>query len=97
AVKLPCDVGAPSSQAAAEILERARIDSSGLVLAHIASQLERFEIGERLEIARALSSHAELAGDPVLPRLVWYGVEQAVAADARGACDLAAAARWPLL
>src|SRR5690606_1489561 len=46
AVKLLCDVGAPSSQAAAEILERARIDSSGLGLAHIASQRERSATGE---------------------------------------------------
>jgi putative heme-binding domain-containing protein len=57
--------------------------------------LQKTEAAERWTIAGALAARAEFAEDPVLPRMVWYGVEGAVKDNPAKAARLAAGARMP--
>lgn len=86
---------APETVAAlSEVAER---ETSGLVLLHIASALQRIPVGERWDVAASLGAHGEFAADPALPLMVWYGIEPAVSESPERAVSLAAKTRIPLL
>ena len=53
-------------------------DTAGLVQLHLASALQQFPINERWPLATALTSHNTYAKDPVLPLMVWYGINPAI-------------------
>ncbi len=54
-------------------------ETSGLVLMHIASAMQRLPLEGRFPIAAALLQHREFAEDQFLPLMIWYGIEPAVA------------------
>ena len=60
------------------LLHLARTDSSGLVLLHVASALQRLPWAERWPIAEALAEKQEYADDRMFPHMLWYGIEPAV-------------------
>ncbi|MGE0756114.1 MAG: PVC-type heme-binding CxxCH protein [Pirellulaceae bacterium] len=77
-VQLLCDQGRPAPSVLSALCELAERESSGLVLCYLASALRRLEAAERLALAERIGGHAEFAGDPILPLLVWHGLEPAV-------------------
>jgi putative membrane-bound dehydrogenase-like protein len=63
--------------------EMAANDSSALVRRYLASALQRMETSKRGDIAMALLSHEEDAGDHNLPLMIWYGVSDIIPQDAK--------------
>lgn len=70
-------------------------ETSGLVLLHLASALQRLPLADRWEITQGLVSHAEFANDPSLPLMVWYGIEPAIQESPDLAVALAESAMLP--
>ncbi|MBI5757342.1 MAG: c-type cytochrome, partial [Planctomycetales bacterium] len=86
-----------NDKTSAAVAQSASSSSSGLVLLHLASALQRLPHDARWPIANALASRGEFAGDPVLPLMVWYGIEPAVPADPDKAVALAESTKMPKL
>ena len=61
--------------------ELARTDPSPRVRLALASAMGRLPLADRWPIAEALATRAEDADDPMVPLMVWYGIEPAVAVD----------------
>lgn len=70
------------------LLQLAEQESSGLVLQHIASALQRHDIHNRLAVADSLLQHKEFAQDRHLPLMIWYAIEPAVAAHPEQAIEV---------
>ncbi len=79
-----------------EFARLARSDSSGLVRLALASTLQRLPVSSRAELAAALVSRDEDAGDRNLPLMVWYGLIPLADADPSSLVDVARVCRWPL-
>jgi putative membrane-bound dehydrogenase-like protein len=47
----------------------------------LASALQRFPLDQRKDLATALLKHGEDKDDPMIPLLIWYGIEPVVATD----------------
>ncbi len=97
AIQLLIDKGVPSRAPMAELLALSKREKSGLVLSYLASSLQRLPLYTRLKIAEGLAKHSELAEDPVYPLILWYGIEEAVASDVKGAVRLASVTKIPKL
>ncbi len=66
----------------------ARTESSWLVRMELASALGRLPVQQRLSVATALARDGSAVDDPNLLRMIWYGIEPAVAADSQNAIGL---------
>lgn len=76
----------------------AQRETSGLVLTALASALQKTGQYPWLwPIAKSIAGREEFADDPVLPLMVWYGVERGVIPLPDQALDFALAAKSPLL
>ena len=93
AVRLLVDQGAPPAGAIDRLAALARTEPSGLVLAHLASALQKVPRHARWQLAEAIASRQEYENDPMLSRLVWYGIESAVLTHVGEAIALAASSR----
>lgn len=76
-------------------LQRFQKDVSPVVLRELASSLQRLPLGQRQTIATALLSHGEDKDDPMIPLLIWYGIEPVVAADPAAGLQLASTSKMP--
>lgn len=83
----------PTGIPACEIL--ARKDLSPLVRRELASLLQRIPVLKRQSIATALLKHGEDKDDPMIPLLIWYGIEPLVGADPKVGLELAAVSKLP--
>ncbi|MEQ1748550.1 MAG: PVC-type heme-binding CxxCH protein, partial [Prosthecobacter sp.] len=63
------------------VLNLAINDTAAIVHREIASLLQRLPIDQRKDLATALLKHGEDKDDPMIPLLIWYGIEPLVAAD----------------
>lgn len=97
AVKLLCDRGEPSEESRKAFLALAMNERSGLVLSFLASALQRFPIPERMPLAERLAGSTEHVRDPVLPLLIWYGIEPAVVPENVAAIRLTKFSEMPKL
>jgi putative membrane-bound dehydrogenase-like protein len=97
AIRLLTDGRTPTPEALRAFAAMAPADRSGLVLLYLASTLQTIPTPDRWELAEGLASRSELADDPVLPLMVWYGIEAAVPDDPSRAVRLAESSRMPLL
>lgn len=61
-------------------VEVAKVDTSPIVRRELASALQRLPIDQRKDLATALLKHGEDKDDPMIPLLIWYGIEPVVAA-----------------
>ncbi|MFN7343732.1 MAG: PVC-type heme-binding CxxCH protein, partial [bacterium] len=61
----------------------------------LASALQRIPQDQRKDLATALLKHGEDAEDPMIPLLIWYGIEPVVAADAAVGLQFAAVSKMP--
>lgn len=83
----------PGGLLACEVL--AREDRSPLVHRELASLLQRLPNNKRQKIAAALLCHGEDKDDPMIPLLIWYGIEPVVAADPVVGLQLASVSKMP--
>jgi putative membrane-bound dehydrogenase-like protein len=60
-----------------------------------ASLLQELPVSRRSEIATALLKHGEDKDDPMIPLLIWYGIEPVVAADPAVGMQLAKVSKMP--
>ncbi|MSU44438.1 MAG: hypothetical protein EXS22_10470 [Pedosphaera sp.] len=81
AIKLLQDSAAPSASTMTAFTQLAGKENSGLVLLFLASTLQQIPPAQRWPLAEAIVQHKEFADDAVLPLMVWYGIEPAVAQD----------------
>lgn len=95
AVRLLGDDKTPSKQVVNDLCAMVRGESSGLVLLYLASALQQLVLADRWQLAAGLTEHSEFAADPVLPLMVWYGIEPAVPEYPEQALRLAANGRMP--
>lgn len=75
--------------------EAAQKHPSPIVRRELASALQRLPIDQRKNLASALLKHGEDKDDPMIPLLIWYGIEPVVAADAAVGLQLAAVSKMP--
>ncbi|MCB1275475.1 PVC-type heme-binding CxxCH protein [Prosthecobacter sp.] len=73
----------------------AQQDQSPVVRREVASLLQHLAIDKRAPIATALLKHGEDKDDPMIPLLIWYGIEPVVAADPAVGMQLAKASKMP--
>ena len=81
--------------AAKAFVRLAREEKSPVVRLYLASALQRLPLEARWPIAEGLAARAEDAGDLNLPLMLWYGIEPALAADAKKALAFGKAAKSP--
>ncbi len=81
--------------AAQKFQKLATNESSGLVLQHIASALQRLPVDQRLPVAAALLKHTNFAQDRFLPLMIWYAIEPSVARFPDHAVELLASCQQP--
>ena len=70
-------------------------DKAGLVQLHLAGALQQLPLKDRWPLANALVSHNTFAKDPVLPLMVWYGINPAVPNHNAEALKLVARCKFP--
>ncbi len=97
AIQLLGEDRAYSSAALAKLVAMAEKDSSPIVRLYLAAALQRMPLAERWSIAQNLVAHAEDAADHNLPKMIWFGIEPMVKADASRAMALATHSKIPLL
>jgi len=95
AIKLLTDDGRVSAKALGRLVEMAESDMAGLVQLHLASTLRLLPLAKRWALATPLVSHKRHAADPVLPLMIWYGINPAVGEDRTGAVQLLAKCQIP--
>ena len=78
------------------LLDRfAQEERSPIVRRELASYISRLPLGQRAVIATALLKHGEDKDDPMIPLLIWYGIEPVVAADPAVGMQLAKVSKMP--
>ena len=95
AIKLLCDHGELSNATKTRFIQMAGKDTAGLVQLHLACALQKLPLAERWPLATALVSHTTYAEDPVLPLMVWYGLNPAVQENPTEAIKLVAKCKIP--
>ena len=68
---------------------------SPIVRRELASALQRLPQAQRKDLATALLKHGEDKDDPMIPLLIWYGIEPVVAADPAVGMQLAKVSKMP--
>ncbi|WP_395737385.1 PVC-type heme-binding CxxCH protein [Prosthecobacter sp.] len=75
--------------------DSAQKNPSPIVRRELASALQRLPQDQRKPLATALLSRGEDKDDPMIPLLIWYGIEPLVGADAKAGLELARASKMP--
>jgi len=70
-------------------------NSSSLLRRELASLLQKILPSMRPPIAAALLAHGEDKDDPMIPLLIWYGIEPLVGADPKVGLELARVSKMP--
>ncbi len=98
AIRFLADDGrSPSEKTASDLARLATTELSGLVQLYLASAMRNLPLEKRWAIATPLASRKDFEEDPVLPLLIWYGIESAVKANPAQALELVKATRMPRL
>ena len=97
AIQLLGEDRAYSPAALEKLAAMAEKDSSPIVRLYLASALQRMPLAERWPIAQNLVMHAEDNADHNLPKMIWFGIEPLVEADASRAMALATHSKIPVL
>ena len=87
----------PNTEGLARFLTKlhAATGTGPIVHRELASALQRLPIDQRKDLATALLKHGEDKDDPMIPLLIWYGIEPVVAADPAVGMQLAKASKMP--
>ena len=95
AIKLLTDGGQVSVEVLSRFVEMAGSDMAGLVQLNLASTLRLLPLASRWALATPLVSHKRYSADPVLPLMIWYGINPAVGEDRDRAVELLAKCQIP--
>ena len=79
------------------LTKAAQTDPSGLVQLYLASAMQKLPSDKRWPIAEALASKPEFASDRMLPLMIWYGIEPAIARNPTRAVALLNGSKIPLV
>jgi len=89
----------PAIHGAEEVLsalsKTSAADKEPIVRRELASALQRLPQDQRKDLATALLKHGEDKDDPMIPLLIWYGIEPVVAADPAVGMQLAKVSKMP--
>ncbi|MDE0829778.1 MAG: PmoA family protein [Vicinamibacterales bacterium] len=96
-IQLLCEDSAPGVEVLGTFAELAVSDPSPVVRLYLAAAMQRLEPAARWPIATGLVSHAEDATDHNIPKMVWFGIEPAVAQDPQRALQIAGLSKLPQL
>lgn len=94
-VRLVVDRGPPSPKAVKVLARQAGRERSGLVQLYLASALQRLAPADRWAIAGPIVRQSDYANDEVLPLMLWYGLEPAVAQGSPDAVALIESTKMP--
>ena len=94
AVRLYMD-DVPSSENGSELIAPAQSPLTPRIRRELASALQRISQDQRKDLATALLKHGEDKDDPMIPLLIWYGIEPVVAADPAVGMQLAKGSKMP--
>lgn len=95
AIRLSAELGeTPSTESMTELIKR---EKSAFVRRHCASLIQRVGPEKAWPIAEALAGRHEDADDPLIPLLIWYGIEPLVAEDPARGFKLASTTQIPKL
>ena len=97
AVRLLCEIGAPTQAALLRFRQLAAEGDSPFVRRHLASALQRLPNAQRWALAEALVKRGEDADDQNIPLMIWYGIEPLVHDDVNRFVGLAARSSIPLI
>jgi putative membrane-bound dehydrogenase-like protein len=97
AIQLAIDNPSAIAVSAAELVQFAAHDSSSAVRLAVASAVPALPLAQRWPVAAALAAHGEDRDDRYLPKMIWFALAPAVAADVPRALDLAARTPLPSL
>ena len=79
----------------AAFTDLAKMDVSATVRRELSSALQRLPQNQRKDLATALLKHGEDKDDPMIPLLIWYGIEPLVGADPKVGLELARVSKLP--
>jgi hypothetical protein len=94
-IQLACERGQPGPALLAKLNSLANSTPSPVVRLYLASALQRFPNGARLDLAAPLLARAEDSADHNLPLMLWYAIEPAVPHEPARALELARGAKLP--
>ena len=95
AIKLLTDGGQVSVKVLSRFVEMAGTDMAGLVQLTLAATLRLLPLAKRWPLATPLVAHKRYSADPVLPLMIWYGINPAVGEDRVRAVELLAKCQIP--
>ena len=95
AIKLLTDGGQVSVEVLSRFVEMAGSDMAGLVQLNLASTLRLLPLAKRWALATPLVSHKRYSADPVLPLMIWYGINPAIGEDRARAVEFLAKCQIP--
>lgn len=75
-VRLLGDTGSVSPEILQQLLTLAQTDKSPIVISQLASSAKRLTQKHCISIAHAIASRDEFHGDPYIPLLTWWAIEQ---------------------
>ncbi|MEZ0275063.1 MAG: PVC-type heme-binding CxxCH protein, partial [Roseimicrobium sp.] len=78
-----------SAESVGHLVTAAKSTKSAVLRRELASLLQRLPLAQRGDIAKGLITRKEDAEDPMIPLLIWYGIEQLVAEDPQQGIALA--------
>ncbi len=97
AIQILCEDKSPGERTLKRFASLASNDASAVVRLKLAACLQRLPHPQRWDIARALLTHEEDAGDHNIPKMVWFGIEPLVPEKPALALELASASNIPLV
>ena len=77
------------------LTDLAKKDTSAAVRRELASALQRLPQDQRHLLSTALLAHGEDKDDPMIPLLIWYGIEPLVGSDPKVGLELARVSKLP--
>jgi len=75
----------------------AKTDNSAIVRLYLAAALQRMPVEKRWEIGGNLMAHAEDSQDHNMAKMIWFGMEPAIAKDLKKGLKLAESSNMPIL
>ena len=77
------------------LVDLAKTEPTSSVRRELASLLQRIPTSQRKDLATALLKHGEDKDDPMIPLLIWYGIEPLVATNPAAGMQLAKISKMP--
>lgn len=97
AIQLLCEDKDAAEEAIEQFEKLAASDPSPVVRLYLAAALQRIPIQHRWTIGRHLMDHEEDQTDHNIPKMIWFGMEPAIASDIDRGLELALESKIPAL